>query len=80
MVFFHFKMVETLAVNAHDSTLRDESMRINVVDHTIKQACFTLLGDHDQHFQVVARVITAGVDNGATAVRSSAVMRSHISS
>ena len=66
---FHFKVIETFTVNAHYGALRDESVGVYVVDHSIKKACFALFGDHDQYFQVVARVVTVGVYNRTSAMR-----------
>ena len=62
-------MVEALSINTDDSTLRNESVWVYLVDQLEDDTGFTLLSQYKQHLHFFARIEALSIDNGATTMR-----------
>lgn len=68
---FYFQRVEAFAVHAYDITLRDESVRIDVLHQTENVNRLVLLGQYHNHFDVFFAVPARTVEQGNSAVDAS---------
>ena len=68
LVLFYLDMVEAFTVNTDDGTLRDESIRVDVLDEAEDGVGFPLFGQDEHHLDVQSRVHTDAVDDGYASV------------
>ena len=64
----HLEVVEALAIDADDGALRDEGVRVDLVDELEDEVALAALAEHEEHLHVVAGVEAGGVDDGAAAM------------
>ena len=64
-----FHLVESLAIDTDDGTLRYEGMRVDHVDDVEDARRLVLAGEHKEHLHLAAAEEARAVDDGASAVR-----------
>lgn len=69
LVLLHtLEMVETLAVDAYDGTLRHKRLRVDIVDELEYAARLALLGKNEKHVDFVSGIAAATVDDRTSAL------------
>ena len=64
-----FEMVEAFAIDADHSALADESGGIHLVDDMENLTRLTFLGQHKEHFDVMAGIKALRIEHGDSTMR-----------
>ena len=65
----HLEAVEALAIDTDDGALRNEGRGVDVVDDLEDATALAPLGQHKEHFHVLAAVEAVSVDGGDASAR-----------
>ena len=64
----HLELVEAFAIDTNDGTLRDEGMRVNLVDDTEDEVALPALGQHKEHLHFLTGIKTVGIKHSTAAM------------